>query len=392
MRVLVYGGSFDPPHLGHAHALRRAAEYLRPDRVLLVPCARPPHKPLPEGVPTAEERLSLVRRMAEELPGAEVSELDMRREGPAYTSLLLADLAREMPGAELIFLMGTDMLLSFETWHEPGKILSLSSLAVMTRAAGESETVLAAADRLRERYGACVTLVPSDPVEVSSTELRQLLPLRQGEELIPPAVYSEIIRCRHYGAKPRFSWLREQVDGHLKPARIPHVRGTEQEAIRLAERWGEDPGLAAEAAIVHDMTKREPLAEQLRLCQTYGIIPDDRERVSEKLLHAKTGAALAKALFGLPEAAVSAVRWHTTGRAGMTRLEQILYLADYIEPTRSGFDGLEELRVLAYRNLDEAMLLGLRLSLAEIRARGEEPHEDSLQAEAYFASRVKGTI
>ena len=113
---------------------------------------------------------------------------------------------------------------------------------------------------------------------------------------------------------------------------------------------------------------------------------DNIELANLKLLHAKTGAAMSRELFGVPEQIASAIRWHTTGREDMTLLEQVLYLADYIEPTRD-FPGVEELRALAYENLSAAMILGLEMSLEELRAKGVEPHPNTVAALNWFRAR-----
>jgi nicotinate-nucleotide adenylyltransferase len=94
---------------------------------------------------------------------------------------------------------------------------------------------------------------------------------------------------------------------------VPHVLGCEETAVRLAERWGEDPGDAAEAGILHDITKKLDKQEQLNLCAKYGIMMDTLEAESGKLLHAKTGAALAADRFGVSDRVRSAIWWHTTG-------------------------------------------------------------------------------
>jgi nicotinate-nucleotide adenylyltransferase len=106
---------------------------------------------------------------------------------------------------------------------------------------------------------------------------------------------------------------------------------------------------------------------------------DNAERQDKKLLHAKTGAAAAKVLFGSPENICSAIRWHTTGKADMTLLEKIIYLADYIEPTRA-FEGLDRLSELAYSDLDAAMLLGCEMSISYLNDRGITPHRKTLEA------------
>ena len=117
------------------------------------------------------------------------------------------------------------------------------------------------------------------------------------------------------------------------------------------------------------------------------MICDHAELAAPKLLHAKTGAALARDLFGVSDAVFSAIRWHTTGKPDMNLLEKIIYLADYIEPGRD-FPGVEKLRELAHEDLDRAMLLGLQMSVEEIRSYGAEPYHDTLDALAWYRERA----
>ena len=388
MKILVYGGSFNPPHLGHVRSVQAAVRAIRPDRVFLIPAAIPPHKELPEGSATAEQRLAMTELAAREIPGAEVLDLELCREGKSYTVDTLRALRQEYPQGELVFLLGTDMFLTLDEWREPEEIVALATIALFPRETDRAAVIEEKRCQLEERYNTRFLILPGNPVEVSSTELRTALKKRGGRESIPEPVYAYIIRNGLYGTKPDFDWLRREAYSWLKPKRIPHVQGAEQEAIRLAGRWGLSEEDAAVAAICHDMTKKLNLSEQLRLCARYGIMADNYEKVSEKLLHAKTGAALAKDLFGLPEHIAEAICWHTTGRAGMDAMQQIIYLADYIEPTRSGFDGLAELRQAAYEDLDAAMELGLRMSLDDVITRGNEPHEDSIRAERWFLKKL----
>lgn len=388
MRVLIYGGSFNPPHMGHVRSVRTTAEALGADRVLLIPAAVPPHKALAAGSPSAEERLEMTRLAADMLDGAETLDIELARGGPSYTSDTLRQLRGAYPGAELVFLVGTDMLISLPDWHEPEVITALASVAVFSREPGRGTEIAEAARRLREGFGATVYEIPGEPVEVSSTEVRGLLRERRGRELVPPAVYAYIVRKRLYGAKPEFDWLRQRAYSYLKPKRVEHVQGVEQEAVRLAGRWGVPAEDAAEAAICHDITKKLDRIDQLRLCDKYAIMTDEYERSSEKLLHAKTGAAFAGDLFGLTDEVKSAIRWHTTGRPDMTALEKITYLADYIEPNRAGFAGLAELRRVCYEDLDAAMELAARMSLDEVSGRGQAPHENTLKAWRYYRNAI----
>ncbi len=379
MRVLIYGGSFNPPHRGHVDAVRAARETLRPDRLLIIPGHIPPHKALEAGSPSAEERLELARLAFSCFPEAEVSDMELRRGGVSYTVDTLETLTAAAPGDELVFLMGTDMFLTMEKWYRFRRILELCALAVLPRNEGETGGIAVYAEKLRATYGARVLLVKKAPLPMDSTSLRAALRRREGRESLPDGVYARIIRGRWYGAQPELAWLREKAYAFLKPSRVPHVAGCEQTAVALARRWGEDAELAAEAAILHDLTKRATPEEQLRLCAKYGIMTDTVEKREPQLLHAMTDAALARDLFGVGDAVYDAIRWHTTGRADMSRLEKIIYLADAMEPTRR-YEGVEALRSAAERDLDEAMALGLKMSLESVRAKGSEPHVRSLEA------------
>ena len=384
MRLAFYGGSFNPPHPAHVRACRLACERLRPDKLLVIPAAIPPHKPLPGGSPDAEERMLLTRIAFRGEPEAEVSDMELKRSGRSYTSDTVRELRALYPDAELVMIMGTDMLLSFETWHEWRDILAGASLAVLPRDVGDIGSIEREAERMRREYGAVIYVLDVSPMPMSSSQMRELLSTRQGADELDGEVYARIIKTRDYGAKPQFDWLRQQVyENWLKPKRVPHVAGCEREAVKLAERWGEDPGDAAEAGILHDITKKFTLPEQLKLAEKYGIVFDALERENVKLTHAITGAALSRDLFGVTDRVYGAIRWHTTGRPDMTLLEKIIYLADYIEPTRD-FEGVEPLRALAYEDIDAAMALGLRMSLDELAANGIVPHSDSIEALRWY--------
>lgn len=379
MRIGVFGGSFNPPHKGHVLAAENAVKFLSLDHLLIIPAREPPHKVLSEDSPSPSERSALCEMAFADVPNACVSDLELNREEVSYTADTIRELRRQYPDDQFYLLMGTDMLCCFTSWYEFRSILQACTLAVFCRAEGEDEKLDAAIAQLRSGFGAEIVRIPFVPIEISSTEIRNALAAREKPGEIPETVYAEIIRSRCYGARPEFKWLREQSYACLKPKRVPHVMGTEQEAVRLAERWGADTADAAEAAILHDITKKQELNEQLILCEKYGIINDTAETQNGKLLHAKTGAALARERFGVSPAVYDAIRWHTTGRAGMSLLEKIIYMADYIEPNRD-FPGVDKLRELAYRDLDGAMILGLEMSLIDLQSYGIVPHINSREA------------
>jgi len=378
MSIAVYGGSFNPPHIGHCHVVEAVIKYFKPRRFFIIPAGIAPHKDMAEGSPANEERMELCRRAFGAGDTVTVSDMEILREGKSYTADTLRALMERFPGEEIILVMGTDMFLSLESWYDAEFILKNTHICVVRRDE-DKEALRSKALEYAKTYRTRSTIVALQPVVASSSDVRDILPKRAGADMLPNGVYEHIISRRLYGAKPDWNWLREKAYSMLKPKRIPHVKGCEEEAVRLAHHWGADPEKAAEAAILHDITKKLNLREQLILCEKYGIIPDALEAASEKLLHAKTGAALARERFGVSNDVYEAIKWHTTGRADMSVLEKIIYMADYIEPTRD-FEGVETLRKLAYADLDAAMRLGYEMSLADLARYGVSPHPNTIEA------------
>lgn len=399
MRIGIYGGTFDPPHQGHLTSARLAMDALKLDRLLFIPTAVPPHKTMPACSPKPEERLAMLKIAADGLllgDRVQVCDLELHREGKSYTSDSLRRLKEMYPHDELWLLLGTDMLLTLHQWHEPEVICALAHLGAFARSDDDSMAELEAQSAfLKQTYGAQVRVVELAQITpISSTQIRTELSAGEPGAGLPEAVYGYILRQGLYGKnvdlkKLTLPQLRACSYSMMRAKRIAHVKGVEEEAVRLAHRWGADEELARRAAILHDCTKYYSLEEQLKICHDYGIVLDDLEQVSVKLLHAKTGAALARYIYGQCDEVYEAIFWHTTGKADMNLLEKIIYLADYIEPNRD-FDGLEELRHLCYENLDAALELGLSMSVEELHERGVPVHKNTQEALDWQRSHQKG--
>ncbi len=173
--------------------------------------------------------------------------------------------------------------------------------------------------------------------------------------------------------------MRQGILARLRGYRYEHTLGCERAARKLAERFGGDPEKAGVAALLHDITKHLSPQEQLNLCEKYGIIPCTVEKSEPKMLHGKTAAAIAREEYGMPEDICDAIACHTTGKHGMTLLDKILYLADYIEDTRD-FPGVEKARELARTSIDRALLYCYDQTLTELVERGKLIHSDTVAA------------
>ena len=395
MKIGIYGGTFNPIHMGHISAARFAVDYLGLDQLCLIPAGIPPHKQLASDAPSPEHRLAMAQLAAEAIgPQARASAVELHRQGRSYTIDTLRELKKEHQGDRLYLLMGADMFLAFQNWRSPGEIAGLCTLCAFGRSEADTEELFAVQrDYLHRTFGAeVVTLVLPHITDISSTCLRGSLERGGGREYLDPAVYGYILRKGLYGVRSDLKRLgledlRCAALSMLSRRRVPHVLGTEETAASLARRWGADEMSARRAALLHDCTKKFDREQHLAVCRLYDIELDQEERQEEKLLHALTGAALAEHVFGLTPEEVSAIRWHTTGRAGMTTLEKIIYLADYIEPNRD-FCDLTELRKLAFEDLDRAMLLGLTMAVRDLKKRGVAVHSNSVCARDYLKGKL----
>lgn len=387
-RVGIYGGTFNPPHTGHIGAGMQAMQALSLSMLYVIPDRIAPHKEIPQGSPSPAQRLQMLRLALDGEKNVVVSDMELQREGKSYTYETVEQIRARHPDAELVLLMGTDNFLTFHEWRNPERILSQASLGVFYRGDRGEKAAIDAKKAEMEATGHTVYLVENDVVEISSTNLRRMLIFRCAEPFLPKGVGDYIRSNDLYGVNRNYrklpmEELEKVVISLLKPSRVGHVLGCRDTAVELARRWGADETDAARAGILHDVTKALDGPLQLTLCAEYGTILTDFGKKYPKTLHALTGALVAERIFGENQTVVNAIRHHTTGKANMSLLEKIIYVADYMEPNRD-FPGVEELRALAFSDIDAALKLGLEMTLEHLKRQGSEVSPESRDALAFL--------
>ncbi len=156
----------------------------------------------------------------------------------------------------------------------------------------------------------------------------------------------------------KYGWMAERLKGRLSPIRYRHSLGVAYMAAALAMRHRVDYEKAFLSGLLHDSAKYMSKKEYLEKTAEFGLTATPVEREAPSLLHPKLGAYFAEHEFGVTDPEIlSAIRSHTTGRAGMTALEQIVYIADFIEPGRPDLPGIEAVRDAAFQDLDLACYL-----------------------------------
>lgn len=216
MKIGLMGGTFNPVHLAHLRIAEEARELCALDRLVFIPAAAPPHKPL-AGEVSFEQRYEMVRLAIAGNPVFELSDIEAHRAGKSYSVDTIGSFRNDHPGDELFFIIGSDSFLEIGLWHRYAEIFPLCSLIVVERPGrpvGNPSAALPIAiqgqfsynakfNRLKHQSGQHVYFLRGCPLDISSTEIRQLAATgRSITYLVPPAVEAYIKEQRIYTECP----------------------------------------------------------------------------------------------------------------------------------------------------------------------------------------------
>lgn len=197
MKIGILGGSFNPPHLGHVRAAKKAVKQLGLDLLYIIPTATPPHKMLAAGA-SEGQRFEMAELAFGGLPKTEVSDMEILRGGKSYTVDTLHEMKARHPGAQMFLIMGGDMLLTIEQWRLFEELFSNAALVVFQRR-DDLEEIQQEAERLKLKYGAEICVLAGDYLEISSTALRERMKKDENlEKLLSKEVIFYIVRNHLY--------------------------------------------------------------------------------------------------------------------------------------------------------------------------------------------------
>lgn len=370
-QTVLYGGTFNPIHRGHLDICVRARTAVQADRVLLMPTAQPPHK-FAGWLAPDRDRLAMCAAAARDHDFITISDYELRRGGRSYTVETLRHLLAEQPEETYWLLIGTDMFLTFTQWREWEEIGRMASLLVACREEGETEALRRQQAALAE-HGIKTRLLENPPMPMSSTEIRRELRETGTTDKLAPQVLEHIRERGLYLHDPQdVDYLREYIRPLMTEYRYRHSLGVERQAVKMARRFGADVHKAAVAGILHDVCKDMPKGALLQNILESGIINGIDFKSSPQLLHSYAGALYLESHMEIhdPEI-IDAVRYHTTGRAEMSLLETVIYLADLSSDDREYAD-VEEMRRLCREDLRGAMVHALTFIVGDL-ARKNKP-------------------
>ena len=256
MKIGIYGGTFDPVHMGHIFVARSVKQELGLDRVDFVVAADPPHKHSAERTPAAL-RFDMVCAALKRERGMRASDIEIRRGGVSYTVDTLREMKRINKKAGLYFIVGADMLEDFPKWKNPKEILELAALVAVNRR-GQERNIEAIADGIRAEFGGRVEIISAEGPDISSTEIRRRVQNAQTvERLVPLSAEMLLYEKRLYQPKS-IEQLAERVSNVLDEYRMRHTMLTVREAVGLAQYHGLSTEKARLAALLQSLGVKRP--------------------------------------------------------------------------------------------------------------------------------------
>ena len=365
MRIGILGGAFDPIHLGHVQTAEAALTALKLDRVLMLPSGEPPYKRLRA---SREQRMAMVKLACAGRPGLVPCDLEVNRPGPTYAADTLRALKALYPQDALIYLLGADALATLHRWRGVQDIVGLCAFAALGRPGAGSPIVFP--------EGAQVLWPGIEGPDISSGIVRERVARNLPIGDVTPRPVADYIREQGlYLCDFTESELHARLQKTITLHRYHHTLGVADTARQLAPRCGVDPQRARLAGLLHDCAKSLPYGEMVRLVRTFVPDTDPLELDAEPVLHAPAGMVLARRDYGLrDECLLQAIRRHTLGGPGMTAMDALIYVSDFIEPGRRSFPGLEAVRAAAETDIFQALLMSAKLSGDYLISRGQTPH------------------
>ncbi|MCI8955786.1 MAG: nicotinate (nicotinamide) nucleotide adenylyltransferase [Eubacterium sp.] len=365
MKIGLLGGTFDPVHNTHIDMAKEVLKGLKLDKVYLMPSFCPPHKNSAK-ITSECHRIHMIKLAVEELDNIEYCDFEIKNK-LSYTADTLTAWKEQYPEDELYFIIGGDSVSSFDNWYHPEIILEKATLVVIRRNDLTLDSFEKTVKNLTIKYHLNteetsdyqrrLVVLDTNVSGISSSFIRNH-PLNECKDLLPVAVYEYIHRYKLYmNEDVNMAWsvaeIKNDLQRVLKETRYVHTLGVARTAKDMAEAFDINPNQAYLAGLLHDCAKHFSNEQLIETCVKNNIMISKYEKNAPYLLHGKVGAYIAGKKYYIEDRQVlNAVKWHTTGRPDMTKLEQIIFCADYIEPSRSVQPNLSYLRQIAMKDLD----------------------------------------
>lgn len=381
-KIAIMGGTFNPIHYGHLVSAEFVRQKFYIDKVIFIPTGKPPHKF--EGVEHTEHRYIMTQLATAENENFLVSSIEIDRQGTTYTIDTLKQIKEICDEDAIIyFITGIDTINQMISWKEYDNLFKYTRFVVASRPGYKID---ASIKNIKPEFKEKIYFCKIPNLEISSTDIRERIDNEKPVDyLLPKSVKEYIFKNNLYKKDylKKYNSYIQKLKNALPQKRFEHSLQVAKEAKCLAYNYGFSEEKAFLAGILHDCAKCFSYDMIEATCKQNNYTLDEITQKQPDLAHSFLGYFVAKNEYGIEdEEILNAIKYHTTAKPNMTLLEKIIYIADFIEPTRPNFECLERARYLAYENIDDALVFILKNTIQFNKNKGRIIHylsEDAYQ-------------
>ena len=372
-RIAVFGGTFNPVHVEHEKMVDFILKELNLDKIIVVPTNIPPHKKTE--LAKNEDRLSMLKLCFKDNEKVEVSDFELNNGGTSYSYITVEHFASVYPNAELFFLVGGDMLKDFKTWKNPERILNSATLVAIGREDYKVD-YLKEEEYFKKTFNKSFIRLTYDGKDVSSTRIRIYSALGLDVKNMVNKEVNEYIReNKLFQGKKEFEFIKKT----LPEKRLIHTAEVTVTALKKVRELGLDKDKVITSCILHDCAKYIDY-KSVKGFKLDGDVP-------KPVIHSFLGGYIVRHHLKIEdEEVIDAITYHTSGKANMTTLGKLLFVADMIEPTRD-YEGVETLREIFEEDFERCFIECLKEETIHLVNKKEPIFIETLNAYDYYVNK-----
>lgn len=374
-KIGIFGGTFSPVHNEHIAIARQAIKELQLDKLYIVPTFMPPHKS--KAPISGEHRLNMLKLAFSDMEKVEINEYELNSLGKSYTYLTVSHFKELHKDAQLYFIVGGDMLTDFKTWKNPEIIMDKCDLAVFNRDDFYTDYTLEN-ELFIKRFNKGYIKLNYNGKGVSSTRIRVYSMLNLSlDGQVPKSVEEYIIKNDIY----KGDFIADFIKTALPEKRLIHTAEVAVSALSKAKELGLSEDKVLTTSLLHDCAK------YLDKSAFKGFeLPSD---VPKPVEHAFLGAFVAEKVLNITDQEIiDAIRYHTSGKANMTTLSKLVFVADMVERGRD-YEGVEKLRELFNKDFERCFIECLIEEVEHLKNKKSVIYVETLNAYDYYVKGAK---
>ena len=370
----MFGGTFNPVHNEHVKTVAAAINELKLDKLFIVPTFLPPHKNVSPASST--DRINMLKIAFRGFDKVEISDFELLNAGKSYSFITAEHFKKLYPDAEIFMIVGGDMLKDFKTWKNPERILNAVRIAAVFR---EDYAFDEKAEReyFKSVFGKDFVLLNFVGKTVSSTEIRTYLAFNIKPQGVSDEVFDYIKARNVYSPDVYQKYVLER----LPFKRVIHTANVVVTALKKAKELGLDYEKVRIAATLHDCAKYDDYKDYAGF-----KLPDD---VPPPVVHAFLGAFIAETVLGVKDKEIlDAIRYHTSGKAEMSTLSKLIFVADMVEKGRD-YEGVDILRAEYEKDFESCFRLCLKEEVQHLINKKQYIYAETLNAYDYYVKNKR---